>query len=95
MIIKEVKEAVKHSYFVPSFYYTMTLFTDNSDVSEHWDGVGLKHADLLVPLMHRHVPVQRHKSTTALRGQVCLSLGSDTAECSPLPQRQLTCSVWG
>lgn len=48
MIIKEVKEAVKHSYFVPSFYYTVTLFTDNGYVSEHWDGVGLKHADLSV-----------------------------------------------
>jgi len=100
VIIKEIEEPVKHSYFVPLFSYPVTLCADNGDVSERWDGVGLKRAAMSVPLLHSHLPVQRHTLLAALRGQVCLSLGSDTSEglssgsdtgnCSPLPQRQPT-----
>lgn len=34
MIIKERKDPVKHSYFVPSFYYAVTLCTDIGHISE-------------------------------------------------------------
>lgn len=37
MIIKERKDPVKHSYFVPSFYYAVTLCTDWSYFRAGWD----------------------------------------------------------